>query len=71
MQEQNIGTLFHITFFLTCSEPHSVEHRLSFAVEVKTASANWKHPLIYIIAHGSTQSRKDSQGKLLLKAISH
>ena len=29
----------------TCSEPRSVEHRLSFAVEVITASGNLKHPL--------------------------
>ena len=27
------------------SEPHSVERRLSFAVEVTTASGNLKHPL--------------------------
>ena len=25
-------------------EPHSVERRLSFAVEVATASGNWRHP---------------------------
>ena len=25
----------------TCREPHSVEHRLSFAVEVTAASGNW------------------------------
>ena len=29
----------------TCSEPRSVECRLSFAVEVTTASGNWKHLL--------------------------
>ena len=29
----------------TCSEPRSVERRLSFAVEVMTTSGNWKHPL--------------------------
>ena len=28
------------------SEPRSVERRLSFAVEVTTASGNWKHPLL-------------------------
>ena len=26
-------------------EPRSVERRLSFTVEVTTASVNWKHPL--------------------------
>ena len=29
----------------TCSEPRSVERRLSFAIEVTTTSGNWKHPL--------------------------
>ena len=29
----------------TCSEPRTEECRLSFAVEVMTASRNWKHPL--------------------------
>ena len=29
----------------TCSEQHSIEHTLSFTVEVTTASGNWKHPV--------------------------
>ena len=38
------GTFYSLTA-RTYSEPLSVEHRISFAVEVKTASGNWKHPL--------------------------
>ena len=41
-------TVVHSSFYKTartCSEPSSVERWLSFAVEVMTASANWKHPL--------------------------
>ena len=41
-------TVVHGGFYKTartCSEPRSVERRLSFAVEVTTVSINWKHPL--------------------------
>ena len=39
------GTFYSYKTARTCIEPRSVEHRLSFAVEVTTASGNWKHPL--------------------------
>ena len=43
-------TVVHSCFYSyktarTCTEPRSVERRLSFDVEVTTASGNWKHPL--------------------------
>ena len=37
-------TVVHDSFYKTartCSEPRSVERRLSFAIEVTTASGNW------------------------------
>ena len=40
-----LGTLYSYKTTRTCSELRSVEHRLSFAVEVTTASGHWKHPL--------------------------
>ena len=40
-----LGTFYSYKTVRTCSEPRSVERRLSFAVEVTTASGNWKHPL--------------------------
>ena len=40
-----LSTFYSYKTARTCIEPHSVEHRLSFAVEVKTVSGNWKHPL--------------------------
>ena len=40
-----LGTFYSYRTARTCSEPRSVEHRLSFAVEVTTVSGNWKHPL--------------------------
>ena len=40
-----LGTFYLYRTARTCSEPRSVERRLSFAVEVTTASGNWKHPL--------------------------
>ena len=40
-----LSTFYSYRTARTCSEPHSVERRLSFAVEVTTASGNWKHPL--------------------------
>ena len=40
-----LGTFYSYKTVRTCIEPHSVERRLSFAVEVTTASGNWKHPL--------------------------
>ena len=46
-----VVTVVHGSFYSyktarTSSEPRSVEHRLSFDVEVMTASGNWKHPLL-------------------------
>ena len=40
-----LGTFYSYKTARTYSEPRSVERRLSFAVEVTTASGNWKHPL--------------------------
>ena len=40
-----LGTFYSYRTARTCSEPHSVQHRLSFAVEVTTTSGNWKNPL--------------------------
>ena len=40
-----LGTFYSHRTARTCSEPRSVERSLSFAVEVTTASGNWKHPL--------------------------
>ena len=39
------GSFYSYKSVRTCSEQRSVERRLSFAVEVATASGNWKHPL--------------------------
>ena len=44
-----LGTFYSYRTARTCSEPRSVECRLSFAVEVTTGSGNWKHPLPLII----------------------
>ena len=41
-----LSTLYSNKTARSCSEPRWVEHRLSFAVEVTTASGNWKHPLL-------------------------
>ena len=41
-------TVIHGSFYKTvrtCSEPRSVEHKLSFALEATTASGKWAHPL--------------------------
>ena len=40
-----LGTFYSYKTARTRIEPCSVERRLSFAVEVTTASGNWKHPL--------------------------
>ena len=40
-----IGTFYSYKTARTCIVSRSVERRLSFAVEVMTASGNWKHPL--------------------------
>ena len=37
------GSFYSFKTARTCSELHLVECRLSFAVEVMTASGNWKH----------------------------
>ena len=39
------GNFYSYKAARTCSEPRLVEHRLSFAVEVTTASGNWKQPV--------------------------
>ena len=39
------GAFYSFRTARTCSEPSSVERRLSYALEVMTASGNWKHPL--------------------------
>ena len=39
------GSFYSYKTARTYSELPSVERRLSFAVEVTTASGNWKHPL--------------------------
>ena len=39
------GIFYSYNIERTCSELHLVELRLSFIVEVMTASGNWKHPL--------------------------
>ena len=39
------GYFYSYKTVITCSEPPSVERRVSFAVEIMTASGNWKHPL--------------------------
>ena len=41
-----LGIFYSYRTVRTCSEPRWVERRLSFAVEVTTASGNWKHPLL-------------------------
>ena len=41
-----LGTFYSYKTARTCIEPRSVERRLCFAVEVPTASGNWKHPLL-------------------------
>ena len=40
-----LGTFYSYKSARTCIEPRPVERRLSFTVEVTTASGNWKHPL--------------------------
>ena len=40
-----LGTFYSYRTARTCSEPRTVQRRLSFAVEVTTTSGNWKHPL--------------------------
>ena len=40
-----LGTFYSYRTARICSEPRSVQRRLSFAVEVTTTSGNWKHPL--------------------------
>ena len=40
-----LGTFYSYRTVRTCNEPRSVERGLSFAVEVTTASENWKYPL--------------------------
>ena len=40
-----LSTFYSYKTARTCIEPRSVEGRLSFAVEVMTASGNYKHPL--------------------------
>ena len=40
-----LGTFYSYKTARTCIQPCSVERRLSFAVWVKTAAGNWKHPL--------------------------
>ena len=40
-----LGTFYSYKTARTCSEPRLVERMLSFAVEVTTASGNWKNPL--------------------------
>ena len=40
-----LGTFYSYRTAKTCSEPRSVQCRLSFAVDVTTTSGNWKHPL--------------------------
>ena len=40
-----LGTFYSYKTARTYSEPRSAERRVSFAVEVTTASGNWKHPL--------------------------
>ena len=51
-----LDTFYSYRTARTCSEPRSVERRLSFSVEVTTASGNWKHPLpLKIIFSGRFQ----------------
>ena len=40
-----LGTFYSYKTARTCIEPRSVKRRLSFAVEITSASGNWKHPL--------------------------
>ena len=40
-----LGTFYSYKTARTCIEQRLLERRLSFAVEVTTASGNWKHPL--------------------------
>ena len=40
-----LGTFYSYNTARTSMEPRSVERRLCFAVEVTTASGNWKHSL--------------------------
>ena len=39
------GSYYSYKTARSCSEPRSVERRLSFAIEVTEASGNWKHPV--------------------------
>ena len=51
-----LGTFYSYKTARICIEPSSVERRLSFSVEVTTASGNWKLPLLLkIILNASFQ----------------